>query len=338
MFKRLFVMLLLVTPLAAAQGWPSEVKEIRIRSTKDHTDQPAMWWTPPDSKEAPLLVGLHTWSGDHKQTSSAYWRWCRQQGWHFIFPNFRGPNRTPEALASDLAVQDIVDAVAWAKTTVKVNPRRVYLIGFSGGAHMAMVMAGRHPEIWAGVSAWCGIFDLSRWYTEHVRNGKPDNYALQFEQAMGGPLDTPARKAEARRRSPIGWLQNAGSVPLHIAAGVHDGRKGAVRFRHSLDAFNAVVPPAARIPDALIDSFYATQQLPVGVAAAAADPLYGARKPLYQRTHDNTRVTIFDGAHQILQEIGLNWLALQEKGRPAVWEITNPIQLRVLDKETKAGR
>ena len=46
----------------------------------------------------PLLVALHTWSGDYKQRASIpYAQWCIEKGWAFVHPQFRGPNRRPEA-------------------------------------------------------------------------------------------------------------------------------------------------------------------------------------------------------------------------------------------------
>ena len=340
MIFRLALLMCSALPLLAADKWPSDVKEIGIRSTLDSADQPALWWSPEDAKEArPLLVGLHTWSSDYRQTGSStpYLQWCRQQGWHFIHPNFRGANRTPEALGSDLAVQDVVDAVRWAKANVKVDARRIYLIGVSGGGHMSLLMAARHPEIWAGVSAWCGIVDVARWHAEHSTNGKSDRYASEIEIALGGPPNNAKRRDDARRRSPEMWLPAARSVPLDIAAGVHDGRKGSVPFRHSLDAFNAVVPVSARMAERALDSFYETQQLPNGWAAPTADPLYGKRPPVFRKIHENTRVTIFEGGHEIVHEAALNWLMQQEKGRPAAWNVKSPIRLRVDEKQTKSG-
>jgi len=340
--KRLALLLLLcpMTTLDSAEPWSSELKDVRIRSSADRTEQNAMWWSPTDPTEArPLLVGLHTWSADYLQTGSSlpYWQWCQQQGWHFIHPNFRGANRTPEALGSDLAVQDIVDAVEWAKAHAKIDARRIYLIGVSGGGHMSLVMAGRHPEIWAGVSAWCGLFDIARWHGEHTKGGKPDNYARQIESALKGPPDTPARRADARHRSPIAWLAGAGPVPLDIAAGVHDGRKGSVPFQHSLDAFNAVHPQNIPLSETDIASYYATQKLPSGWPAAAPNPLFGKRQPLFQAHQANTRVTIFEGGHEIVHEAALNWLLLQEKGKPAVWQVKNPIKLSVQGDHSKSG-
>jgi len=295
-----------------------------------------MWWSPADqSSPSPLLVGLHTWSSDYRQTGSSlpYWEWCRNQGWHFIHPNFRGANRIPEALGSERAVRDIVDAVAWAKANANVDSQRVYLVGVSGGGHMALLMAGCHPELWAGVSAWCGIVDVARWHAEHLRGGSPDRYATEIEAVLGGPPDTAARQADARRRSPVDWLPAAHGVPLDIAAGIHDGRTGSVPFTHSLIAYNAVVPPEARLANAAMDSFYATGKLPAGWHSPDSDASYGRCLPRFRAIHDNARVTIFEGGHEIVHEAALNWLRRQVRGRPATWALGETVKL-----QTPGGR
>lgn len=320
-----------------AAGWPEEVSLIRIRSTADGSEQPAMTWSPKVEENRPLLVGLHTWSGDYRQAANGatFARWCMEQGWHFVFPNFRGPNLSPEALGSDLAVQDIVDAVNHLCQTQPVDANRVYLIGASGGGHMAMLMAGRHPHLWAGVSAWVGISDVAAWHAEHLKNGKPDNYAKNIEAALGGPPDTPERLASARQRSPLTWLQGARGVNLDLHHGVHDGRSGSVPFRHSLHAFNAVAAEADRLDPEQIEAFYATQQRPQGWAAAAPDPLYNGVPLHFRRQSGQVRVTLFEGGHQILYTPGLNWLAAQRRGQPAVWEVDTVIPV---DADTASGR
>jgi hypothetical protein len=32
-------------------------------------------------------------------------------------------------------------------------------------------------------------------------------------------------------------------------------------------------------------------------------------------------VTIFEGGHEIVHQAALNWLAMQRKGQPAVWDL-----------------
>jgi dienelactone hydrolase len=317
---RVFLALMLIEMTADAQSWPAAVTKVEIPAS-DGTVQRAMWFAPASTEKKPLLVGLHTWSSSFASAGgdAVYAEWCIAQGWAFVHPDFRGPNWTPAALGSDRAVQDVVEAVEWAKQQTNVDPDRIYLIGVSGGGHMAMLMAGRHPEIWAGVSAWCGIGDVARWHAEHTKDGQNDKYAQNIVAALG---KVPAQgDVDAWHRSPEKWLAAAAKVPLDIAHGIHDGRKGSVPFEHSLRAFNVVAKAGSRLDDSAIHSYYETQQLPAGWAAAEADASYGVRVPLFRAIRGNTRVTIFEGGHEIVHQAALNWLAAQRKGQPVVWKL-----------------
>lgn len=316
-------------PASVSQGaWPGNVEKVQIPCS-DGATQPAMWYTPADETPKPLLVGLHTWSTNWMSADkdAAYADWCIKQGWAFIHPDFRGPNKTPLSMGSDRAVQDIVEAVAWAQKKSNIDPSRIYLIGVSGGGHMALQMAGRHPELWAGVSAWCGISDIAQWHSEHVIQGKADKYAQDIEAALGGsPASNPAFKNEAWKRSPLSSLASA-KIPLDINHGVHDGRKGSVPFSHSLRAFNAAVPAGAALDPKIISEYYETQVRPSGWGEPAPDPVYGKWKPVFRATEGNTRVTLFEGGHEIVYQAALNWLALQRKDKPANWDVSKFIPL-----------
>ncbi|MES2596896.1 MAG: prolyl oligopeptidase family serine peptidase [Verrucomicrobiota bacterium] len=306
--------------------WPASVKPVSI-PVSDGVEQKAMWFAPDSTEKKPLLVGLHTWSSTYASAGgdTVYADWCIAQGWAFVHPDFRGPNNTPQALGSDRAVQDIVEAVEWAKKQTAVDESRIYLIGVSGGGHMSMLMAGRHPEIWAGVSAWCGLGDIACWHAEHTKNGKSDRYAQNIVAALG---KVPAKDdADAWRRSPESCLANAASVPLDISHGIHDGRLGSVPFEHSLRAYNAAVKPDARLDAAGIEAFYTTEKLPSGWPAAGPDPVYGIHPPIFRAISGNTRVTLFEGGHEIVHQAALNWLAKQRKGSPVVWEIKDFIPI-----------
>jgi pimeloyl-ACP methyl ester carboxylesterase len=322
--------------LLFSQSWPQEVRQVNIPCS-DGKNQPAMWFSPSSSGKKPLLVGLHTWSGNffQAQGSSIYAAWCIQQGWAFLHPNFRGPNKTPEAMGSDRAVKDIVEAVEWARGQAEIDPDRIYVVGASGGAYLALLLAGRHPELWAGISAWCPITDIQQWHEDHSPQGKPDNYARDIEACLGGSPDSGSAKKEAHDRSPVKWLGQATQVPLDINAGIDDGRKGSVPFSHSLLAFNAVVAdPSARLDEKEIAAYYASRQLPSGWAAAEADPAYGSWTPLFRKTQGNVRVTIFSGKHEIVYQAALNWLAQQQKGKPAAWTLANVVELSVRGGES----
>ena len=301
---------------ARVRGWPEQVGAVQYLSAADRTKQPAMFYAPKSKDPVPLLVGLHTWSADYRQSrpGSAYATWCIEKGWAFIGPNFRGANRTPQATGSDLAVKDILSAVDYAKGKVKVDPSRIYLVGASGGGHMALLMAGRGPKVWAGVSAWVGISDLKAWHAE-CRKAKR-KYARDIELSCGG---APGKSAEVDRqytlRSPLTHLSAArkARVPMDINAGVADGHTGSVPVSHSLRAFNAVADPADRIAEKDIDLIVRTANVPTHLKRTLSDRTYGPKVPLLRKTSGAARITLFKGGHEIVVAAALNWLARQKK-------------------------
>ncbi len=329
-----------MTTLQAVEGWPDGVRSTTYPATIDKTQQPTLVYTAQSDKERPLLVGLHTWSGGYKQAGGEVVcaRWCIENDWHFIHPDFRGPNWTPDACGSDKAVQDIVDAVEYMKTHHNVDADRIYLVGASGGGHASILLAGRAPEIWAGVSSWVPISDIRAWWEEN-REGPHSGYADHIEKAVGGrPDSSEAAARECVKRSPLTYLKNAASVNLDINAGITDGHEGgSVPFTHSLHAFNQVVPEEQRVPNDFIHAFYETRQLPSGMPKAKPDALYGEKLVVFRRAHENTRVTIFQGGHEIIHEAALNWLAKQRKGKPANWTVTAKRRVQTDDKEGQSG-
>ncbi len=325
----------------AKSGFPEEVTEIRFISSGDQSEQPALFWKPEGNKKVPLLVGLHTWSGTYKQSGGAtYAKWCRKVGWAFIHPDFRGANWTPDALGSDLAVADIVSAVEYAKANADIDETRIYCIGVSGGGHASLLMAGRHPEIWAGVSAWCGISDVAEWHRQ-CRGTKFKNYAEHIEKALGGAPEKGNRNSSADNRSPVTWLCNAGKVPLDINHGINDGRSGSVPFIQSIHAWNQVVKKESKFSGGEISEFYETKKIPASLAgfkAGKVDPFYGTHQPILRRIDGNTRLTIFNGGHEIVHDAALNWLAAQQRCKPANWDPKRSATLKTSKADTQSGK
>lgn len=325
------------------KNYPPEIREIHYLSSADNSEQPALFFAPADKGgERPLLVALHTWSGNHLQAGgeSVYAKWCIDQGWAFIHPNFRGPNWRPEAMGSDLAVADILSAVEYARNKTSIDGNRIYCVGVSGGGYASLLMAGRTPEIWAGVSAWAGIDDIAKWHNETKEAGR--GYWKNIEKALGGdPNSDQKLKAEADRRSPKNWLTNAFKVNLDINHGINDGRTGSVPFSHSLHAFNQVLPAASpdRIPPEAIAKAWTTGTPdPLPGSQSLDDPLYGERPPVYRKTSGNTRVTLFQGGHEIVHLAALNWLAQQRKGEPANWKVKKTADVKTTEQETQSGK
>ena len=315
---------------------------VQVKSTLDGTMQPCWFWAPEkaNTESVPLVVGLHTWSGDYTFTGSyaPSLQYAQKNGWAFVGPNFRGPNSTPEACGGEAAVQDIVDAVNYAKDRVKIDAKRVYIIGGSGGGHMTLLMAGRHPEIWAGCAAFCPITDVARWHRESLEDhpGRGKNYAQMLEKACGG---TPAEKAEAYRpRSPLTWIDRAAAagVPCYIVTGIHDGWKGSVPVGHSFRAYNALAAEKDRVPESVIAEIEATQTVPAAYGyKGPQDPFYGPKMRIHFRgTSQNVRFTLFEGGHGGNFAAGLDFLSRQVKGRPA--DFTLPASAQ--GSETKLAR
>src|SRR5690606_2644791 len=71
----------------------------------------------------PLVVSLHTWSGDYRQKDTLI-HFCIHRGFHYIHPNFRGPNQNPEAMGSDKVVSDIDDAIDYLLKKCKCRYRK----------------------------------------------------------------------------------------------------------------------------------------------------------------------------------------------------------------------
>jgi pimeloyl-ACP methyl ester carboxylesterase len=289
------------------------VQTLAFVSSADRSEQAAAFYHSGMPGVKPLLVALHTWSYDYDQEMSIpYAEWCIAHDWILIAPSCRGPNHRPEATGSELAVQDVLDAVAYAEAHARVDPSRVCLVGVSGGGHMALLTAGRAPDRWTAVSAWVPITDLAAWHAECRAAGRP--YADDLKRSCGGaPGESPLIDAQYRARSPITYLDPGINTPLDINAGILDGHTGSVPISHTLRAFNAVAAPQNRISDADIAHFVERAAVPPGIRGEWSDPLYGDKRVLFRRASGNVRVTIFDGGHEIIYEAALSWLSRQRK-------------------------
>jgi dipeptidyl aminopeptidase/acylaminoacyl peptidase len=304
-----------LTPGAMGLGAPvaGDREKVYVPSSLDGARQPCYLTLPqnlgPNGPAAPLLVSLHTWSGDVEQRDSQMEKEAADRGWIYLWPHFRGPNSSPQACGSKLAQQDILDAVDWVVARYPVDRRRIYLTGASGGGHMAMLMAGLYPERWAAVSAWVGISDLAAWHARHARS----RYGSMLRQCCGGaPGESDDVDEEYRRRSPMTWLHRAVDVPLDLAAGIHDGHRGSVPIGHTLQAFNAVA--RAQGLQGVSDDEIAQLSREGG---RLEDPRPGdevedasfGRRVYLRRIAGKARVTIFEGGHERIAHAAAQWLS-----------------------------
>ncbi len=291
-------------------------RELNVRSSVDGTMQPSRLWQPPDAGQQPIpmLVFLHSWSASYKQDKLDWLNEAKRRNWVFLQPNFRGPNQNPESCGSIAAQQDVLDAVDWVTAELNIDPSRIYLAGASGGGHMALLMAGRHPQRFSAVSAFVGITDLAEWHRFHSKDAKDGvrhRYAQNIEAACGGPPgESEAVDAEYRDRSPLTWLSNAGDLPVDLAAGIHDGKTGSVPFHHTLRAFNLLAAGNGdpQITDAEMAELWESGELSQPqLDDQAEDPAFGREIHLRRYTGRN-RVSIFEGGHEGLPKAACAWL------------------------------
>lgn len=295
-----------------------------VASSADGSRQPVWFWAPTSAEPVPLLVELHSWSMtcDGADGPNTYFlKPCQKAGWAIVIPNFRGANETPQACGSDLAVQDVMDAVAAAKKRVKIDGERVYLAGGSGGGMMALLLAGRHPEAWAACSAACPISDLVRWHAESRSfSDWRAKYADMIEKCCGGtPVE---RRADYLHRSPVTWLGSARNLPIDICEGIHDGHVGSVPVGHSLRAFNILANEPDRLSDAEIDFIQRNESVPPSLAGSWSDPFFSQCNRIYfRRVSRNARITLFEGGHSGNFSAAFDWLSRQRRSRPADWTV-----------------
>ena len=322
--------------------WPKGVKEIKYVSSIDKTEQPSLIYTAKSKEKRPLLVGLHSWSTNYLSGGGdlLYAHWAIEQDWHFVHPHFRGENWTPKAMGSDFVVADIVSIVEYMKKNYNVDEDRIYLIGCSGGGYATLLMAGRAPEIWAGVSAWVPISDIYAWWQERDQGSKKNSrYARNIETVIGGrPDKDPKLKEECVKRSALTYLANAKDLNIDINHGINDGRNGSVPFTHSLHAFNKLADSKDKISISEIEEYYKTRKLPSPLKAAEADQLFAKKPTLFRRISGNARVTIFKGGHEIVHKPALNWLANQKKGQKAVWDLKDVKEVKTSESDSKVSR
>ncbi|MGB3222467.1 MAG: prolyl oligopeptidase family serine peptidase [Desulforhopalus sp.] len=295
------------------------VIEIEIPRGQNEPGQPALWYHSGTESKKPLLLVLHSWSADYLQHYGIpYGVFAERNNWIFIHPNYRGKFDDPDATASEKAVQDVLDALAYAKANAPVDEDRIYLAGFSGGAMMSLIMAGRYPEKFSAALAWVPVYDLNDWYgtviqskykyTEHYRN--------DIEASCGGNphTDSEAKKV-CRNRSPSAYLSNARgkNVQFFISGGIEDH---FVPPSHAIRAFNDLAEAGDRISEADYQALDKTESLPENLAGQEKEIRFFEEADLpvvFARKSGNATLFLFDGGHDIVYNAGLQWLSQQQR-------------------------
>lgn len=209
------------------------MREISVISTLDGTSQPSLFFHPGGEDPVPLAVGLHTWSYDRFNQEKNYLPLAEKFGFALLLPEFRGANltsnpRCADACGSRLARQDVIDAVRHVCENHAIDRSNVFLLGCSGGGHMALLAAETAPELFRAVEVWCAVSDLVEWHAFQPRCRS--NYAPHIEACLGGAPET--RLEEYVCRSPARHVEALKNLPVSIHHGRHDD---VVPYRHSVE-------------------------------------------------------------------------------------------------------
>lgn len=282
--------------------WPESVERVQIPSTADGNFQKAYYYQSPLPHPQPLVVSLHTWSGDYNQKDRLV-RNITERGWHYIHPDFRGSNTRPEACGSPLVLSDLDDAIQFAIDQGGVDTNAIHVIGASGGGYATLLMyrKSRHPI--RTFSAWVPISNLEDWYWSSKSRGL--KYADHLEAVTQS--DSLAFNAqEARRRSPIykkTVRPDRSDSQLFLYAGIHDGYQGSVPITQSVHFYNKLVEEM----DGTTEDQVSMEQLVYLLAQRTSIPHYtnddapiGGRQVHLRKQYRSVQLTIFEGRHEML--------------------------------------
>jgi hypothetical protein len=290
---------------AKTANWPEGFWIDSVTSSQDHRSQKLYAWRSTASTPQPLIISLHTWSGNYKQIDSLA-NEAKTRNWNYIHPDFRGPNERPEAGGSDLVINDLDDAIDWAIRRFKVDTTRIYVVGVSGGGYATLCAYARLKHTVASFTAWVPISDLGAWYYESlVLNKKYAGNVLAVTKSLPGLLNQP----EIDRRSPLFCkvpARRLKNTPLTILAGVHDGHgKNSVPVTQSMLYYNkllrdkGVTGEGNLIPEKDMRILLTQQRFPL------KDSSYiGGRLIYYQRQYENIKLVLFEGGHEMLTKVG----------------------------------
>ncbi len=222
-----------------------QIYDLTFSSSYDSSSQRYALQKPPfydSSKPTPLMVILHGWppSSDEKPYLDQIWAYgglVAQKGWLLVSPEMHGERPVPPGvssgrrpLASRAAQHDVIDTINAVRRSYNVDMNRIYLVGESAGAQIALVTAAKYPDTFAALVDYAGPTNLTAWYneTELWRQA-------EIRSEVGGPPET--YPFEYQRRSPISYAVNLLHMPTLIIHGTEDIK---VLPHHAQDMYNAI--------------------------------------------------------------------------------------------------
>ncbi len=306
----------------ADKKWPVGFIQTDIKSSADSSIQKAVFYKTNQAKPQPLIVSLHTWSGNYAQEDPLT-KEILLRDWNYIHPDFRGANKTPQACGSELVITDIEDAIQFAIKNGNVDKDEVHLIGVSGGGYATLLAFMKLDYPVKSFNAWASISSLEDWYWECKGRGLKYAHDIELVTSEGKGFDV----MDARKRSPLSMkfqpMKRKGSS-LRIYAGIHDGYTESVPITQSINFFNKLLPEMnpengdKRVDDPTIISLLSRQNS----LFADSGQVLGGRKIHLIRELPNLSLTIFEGGHEMIVPQALALLQTSDEKQPRLKILT----------------
>ncbi|MGN6602317.1 MAG: SGNH/GDSL hydrolase family protein [Ginsengibacter sp.] len=296
----------------AYKHWDEGFTKVQMKSTADGAIQNARFHKTSSKKPQPLIVSLHTWSGNYDQGDPLAAE-VLLRDWNYIHPDFRGPNNNPDACGSALAIHDLLDAIHYAIKNGNVDTTNVHIVGVSGGAYLTLLAYMKLDYPVKSFDAWAPISDLTKWYWES--KGRHNVYAKEVAEvaSKNGKIDWSELKKRSPMYLPFPYAKRRNSE-LHIYEGVHDGYTGSVPITHSILFYNKIAKALyphkknAVIPDSTWMSILIKQCDP----SADSTKQIGGRLIQLQKCFPKLSLTLFEGTHEMLVPPALALLPINE--------------------------
>jgi hypothetical protein len=285
------------------ESWSNAFKKVEIVSSFDGKIQQAYFYATHSKTPKPLIISLHTWGGNYKQTD-ILGKAAVEKDWNYIHPDFRGANNNSEACGSYQVISDIDDAISYALKNANTDSLNVNVIGASGGGYATLLAYMRSTKNIRSFSAWVPISNLEDWYYESLE--RDISYAKDLSLVTTGNTVN-FNPAEARSRSPFFMttpVKMRINSNLNIFCGINDGYSGSVPISQSINFYNKVVGDfdtmaidskvGEQVEDLLIKRQY--------LCKSKSNKKIGDRKIIFQINYkDKVSLTIFEGGHEILE-------------------------------------
>jgi dipeptidyl aminopeptidase/acylaminoacyl peptidase len=191
---------------------------------------PALLYRPkPDTAQLPAIVWLH--GGVHGFLGNAFddqIQYFACHGFVVLGVNYRssggfGPELAKVDPSGKKQLDDVVSSVAYLKTVPGVDPKRIAVLGQSGGALLALFAVTHQPDLFAAAVDFYGPTDLATWY-----KNEPGSRSM-LVAVLGG---TPVEKPDAyRAASPVTFVKDV-RIPILI---VHGDADAAVPISQALE-------------------------------------------------------------------------------------------------------